>query len=229
MSIPDDLQQLSDLFERGLLTREQFDAAKGRLLGVDPGAGIPAEAPSSSTPQAAIQQSTDEASTVESASIVEAGDRTGTVSLPGPMRSTVSNRMKPVIAFVRENRTPTAVAGAVVLILLVAMLAQPSEPPRPTAATTPSPQAQLQNTINRCVTNLVSWIDEFERNYERVYRTFGVESQEAQAIAQLSNQYFSRSFQIGADRAAEEVYPQIVGACSNNSEFAERITRFTPN
>lgn len=229
MSIPDDLQQLSDLFERGLLTREQFDTAKGRLLGIDSDAGIPDDAPSSSTPPAAIQQPTNETSPVEIASIVESGDRTGTVSLPPPMRSTVSNRMKPAIAFVRENRTPTAVAGAVVLIFLVAMLAQPSEPPRPTAATTPSPQAQLQNTINRCVTNLGSWIDEFERNYERVYRTFGVQSQEAQAIAQLSSQYYSRSFQIGADRAAEEVYPQIVAVCRIDSEFAMRIARFTPN
>lgn len=39
----------------------------------------------------------------------------------------------------------------------------------------------------------------------------------------------SRSFQIGADRAAEEVYPQMVRACSNNSELAERIARFAPS
>lgn len=212
MGIADDLQQLSDLFERGLLTREQFDAAKARLLGIEPDA----EAPTGPT-------------VVQPVASPPTEDRTIATARPVANRATVSDRMRPLVSFVSENRIPAAVAGAVVLLLLVATLARPSEPPRPTAAPPPSPEAQLQNTITRCITNLGSWIDEFERNYERVYRTFGVQSLEARAIAELSNEYYTRSFQVGADRAIEEVHPKVIGVCSSDPEFADRIARFAPN
>jgi hypothetical protein len=228
MGISDDLEQLANLFNRGLLTREQFDAAKSRLFD---------ELQSGSSDPAAISVANSNAGS---------GDASGThdVHVFDPNRNPVDetafphielgsdesgvSRIDSLTALVRANKGVSVAVGVIACIIVAALIVEPSPPPRPVATVAPSPQAQAQAIVTRCVSNMGDWIDEFERNYERVYRTFGVQSLEAQAIQELSTQYYSRSFQIGADRAIAEVHPRVIAVCSSNPEFAERIARFSP-
>jgi hypothetical protein len=228
VGIADDLEQLSSLFDRGILSREQFDAAKARLLeeheapwqkrDTPLSAQVPVDSPTSASAAGAISAAhTDEPSL--DLPIRQVRDR------PDPARESLLAR---VLDFVRTNRA-LSITGALVAVILVAVLAsQPSAPAPTVTASAPSQQTQAQLNVTRCITNMGDWIDEFERNYERIYRTFGFQSLEAQAIQELSTQYYSLSFQIGADRAIQEVHPRVVGVCSNNPEFAERIARFSP-
>jgi hypothetical protein len=133
MSIADDLQQLSDLFERGLLTREQFDAAKGRLLGAEVNTG-----PSS---DAALSRAAASSNAPSPPGAAEGPLRSTeqTAWLPGGLQSAVSARAKSVISFVSENKIPSAVAGVLVSIFVAAVffgsVVPAGETPQPTPAT----------------------------------------------------------------------------------------------
>lgn len=228
MSIADDLQQLSDLFERGLLTREQFAEAKERLLGEDPNAGVLDDDSSSSDPSAAIQQPADQSPPTQIAANVEPEHRAGNAAATASILSALSDRVKPMVSFISANRAPAAVVGAVVLILLIALIARPSEPPRPTATPAPTPQQQTLTTRDACVRNAAAWIDEFQFNPSYLYRTFGSDSVEARTIAELSNEYYTESFRIGPERAFANVDIWIQSFCRNNPVFSRRVAERPP-
>ncbi len=227
MGISDDLEQLSNLFNRGLLTREQFDAAKSRLFD---------ELQSDSSDPAAISVAPSDAGSGDASGAQDDHvfdpnhnpvDETAFPHIePGSDEPGVS-RIDSLTALVRANKGVSIAVGVIACIIVAALIFEPSPPPRPITTAAPSPQSQMQNTIDSCLTNLIVWIDVFEVNAERVYRTFGVQSVEARAIADYWTQFTTRSYQVGIEEAFREVYPLMLNSCSNPA-FAERIARSSP-
>lgn len=135
MGIADDLQQLSNLFERGLLSREQFDEAKMRLLNVENKTETPIDVPISRVPPSESPPS--------SAWIAEEfpESRQSTSWSSDKLRSIVSDRSMSALSFMRENKVPSVVAGALALLFVVAMFARSAEPTGGASQATPATSA----------------------------------------------------------------------------------------
>lgn len=227
MGISDDIEQLADLVNRGILTNDQFEAAKSQVLRkyrARSGEVVQPE-PSPIEPLAPRLMDPDTTATFAMQAEPTQGAATSTLS-SWTLGLTLARLKDRLPTLTRQTNPRLLVFGAIVVAAVPFYLFQPNTADQRAATPSPPPLTEAQINSVRCVRNLANWIDQFELNYERVYRTFGVQSYEVRVIADLSTQYYTRSFQVGADVAASEINPQVVSVCAANPDFAARIAGF---
>jgi hypothetical protein len=209
MGIADDLEQLTNLVDRGLLSREEFESAKSRILrDVSP----PIQ---SNTPTTSTSTESDAHGPAMQSTESPAGDEDLATTKPLIRRAW---------AIVLDNRGPSAAIAAIALIFSIGLFASADPEPAPSQPQAAAP-SEAQVTRARCANNLVAWIDVYNADFYEVFATFGAQSEEGQTIAFLAQTFASRAYQVGADVAANEVRPQIVLACTD-ADFADRLARF---